>query len=319
MFMLNKNFVVKLLENLFCLRGWMPAESSAGDLTLMRDGKRLVVLYAEHSSDVLEIAGKVSGEEDVLVVFDSAQDASIASAAYELGFEIWDRPQLEQEIGKTVLDACSKHSITSPPELSELYEEDLTTGGVRVNLPSVPPAMRQREALSRASEVLGSVAEAKLLFTPHWKYSYHLRLEKKFKNRSVSLRDEGTGLLNAITGERWDTRLPEILDAVNSPTENYEIRELSITKEDAYSRILKYVVDKNKKEVRINEMIGDTIVFEQKNLAPDARDVNLSLELVYLPVWHITGEDGRFVEFNAVNKQRLQTGVPVSEDVEFIA
>jgi hypothetical protein len=317
--MLSKNSVVSVLKNLFYLRGWKVRESDVGDFILERDDETIFVLYAERTEDVLNMADAVA-DDRVLVVFDSQQDSKIASAAYELGFDLWDRSQLEREIGKTVLDACSIQGVQLSFELSDLYGADFAFDkdvSVKVNLPAASLLMTEREAVNAASKDGLKVVSTKLLFVPHWMYSYSLSIEKKFKNRSVCLKDDGTGLLNAITGERSDCATMQVSDSVNSPTENYEIKELDITKEDAYSRVLKYIVDKNKKEVRINELIGDTIVFEQKTFTPDPKDINLSLDLIYLPVWHINGEDGRFVELNAVTKQTVRSYN--SEDVEFIA
>jgi hypothetical protein len=317
--MLAKDSVVSLLKRVFSLRGYRVQPSQAGDFMVVRGDERISVLYAERPEDVVRMSEVlVSGRG--LVVFDSEDGGRIASVAYERGFELWDRAQLEREVGKTVIDACVSSANVSFSELLNqgegfVFEREES---VTVNLPAVSLQVAEIEAMSVALREGLNVTSSKLLFVPHWMFSFGLSVEKRFKNRSILLKDRGTGLLNAVSGERVNDVSMKVSDSVTSPTENYEIKEVGITKEDAYARILKYVVERNRREVRINELIGDTIVFEQKTFVPDARDVHISLELIYLPVWQVSGEDGGFVELNAVTGKLLKSCVG-DDDVEFIA
>jgi len=75
------------------------------------------------------------------------------------------------------------------------------------------------------------------------------------------------------------------------------------------------VIREHTKEVRLNEMIGDTIIFEQKVFSPEPEDIMMEMELIHFPIWELTG--GRdILEINGYDGNIL--GVRTSNDAEFV-
>ncbi|MCZ7393786.1 MAG: hypothetical protein O8C56_10765, partial [Candidatus Methanoperedens sp.] len=112
----------------------------------------------------------------------------------------------------------------------------------------------------------------------------------KFKSKAIELSGEGEGNIHAITGENSFTKYKEIQDNTFIPTQNYEIRQPLVQKKDAVSKALNSIIREHLKEVRLNEMIGDTIVFENKIISPDPENINLKMDLIHIPVWEIKGK-----------------------------
>ncbi|MDL5502166.1 MAG: hypothetical protein QSU88_03020, partial [Candidatus Methanoperedens sp.] len=63
-----------------------------------------------------------------------------------------------------------------------------------------------------------------------------------------------------------------------------------IQKKDASEKAVNSIIREHTKQIRLNEMIGDTIVFENRIFAPDPSEINLKINLVYVPVWEIKGK-----------------------------
>ena len=99
------------------------------------------------------------------------------------------------------------------------------------------------------------------------------------------------------------------------PTQNYEIKQPTIEKKDAMDRAASAIIREHTKEIRINEMIGDTIVFENKIFSPDPEDIRMDMELIHIPVWEIRGKH-ETVEVNGYSGQVL--AVKVYNDAEFV-
>ncbi|KPQ45084.1 MAG: hypothetical protein MPEBLZ_00346 [Candidatus Methanoperedens nitroreducens] len=106
----------------------------------------------------------------------------------------------------------------------------------------------------------------------------------------VDLTGDGEGYIHAITGENFFNKYRDIRENIMMPTQNYEIMQPSIQKNDASEKALNSIIREHTKQVRLNEMIGDTIVFENRIFAPDPSEINLNIDLLYIPVWEIKGK-----------------------------
>ena len=127
-------------------------------------------------------------------------------------------------------------------------------------------------------------------FIPVWYYSYSFDVQKKYKSKIVDLTGEGEGYIQAITGENFFSKYRDIKENILMPTQNYEIKEPYVQKKDAAGKALNSIIREHTKEVRLNEMIGDTIVFENKIFAPDPSEINIKIDLLYVPFWEIKGK-----------------------------
>ena len=106
----------------------------------------------------------------------------------------------------------------------------------------------------------------------------------------VDLTGEGAGYIQALTGENFFNKYKDILDDTFMPTQNYEIKQPLIQRNDALAKALNSIIREHTKEVRLNEMIGDTIVFENKIFAPGAEEISLKMDILHIPVWEIKGK-----------------------------
>ena len=62
-------------------------------------------------------------------------------------------------------------------------------------------------------------------------------------------------------------------------------------------------------------MIGDTIVFENKVFAPDPEDIDLKIEMLYIPTWEIRGS-AETVEINGYDGHIM--AIKAYSDAEFV-
>jgi hypothetical protein len=131
----------------------------------------------------------------------------------------------------------------------------------------------------------------------------------------VDLKGEGEGYVNAITGENFFGKCKDIQDNTFVPTQHYDIKQPVVEKMDALNKAMDAVIREHTKEVRLNEMIGDTIIFEQKVFAPEPDDIKIEMELIHFPVWEISGARDT-IEINGYDGHIL--GVKVSNDAEFV-
>ena len=169
--------------------------------------------------------------------------------------------------------------------------------------------------MSIAEAKVGTAKYQQLKFIPVWYYKYSFSTQKKFKSRTIDLTGDGEGYVNALTGENSFNKYRDIQDNTIVPTQNYEIKQPKVEKKDALSRAADVIIREHTKEIRINEMIGDTIVFENKVFAPEPQDIKMEMELIHIPVWEIRGRH-ETVEVNGYSGQIM--AVKVYNDAEFV-
>jgi hypothetical protein len=240
--------------------------------------------------------------------------------ALDEGLTLWDRSELESRIGRAVLaggleGTREKKLLKKESEVQRTQPKKDYEKTVRIFLRSVAVNIGSPEALAIAEAKIGRAKYQQLKFIPVWYYRYAFNTQKKFKSRMIDLNGEGEGYINALTGENSFNKLMDIQDNTFVPTQNYEIKQPKVEKKEALSRAIDAVISEHAKEVRLNEMIGDTIVFENKVFAPEPQDLNMDMELLHIPVWEIrssteavevSGYDGKIV------------AVKVYSDAEFV-
>ncbi len=65
----------------------------------------------------------------------------------------------------------------------------------------------------------------------------------------------------------------------------------------------------------MDEVKGDAIISESKTLAPLEKEIKLTINIVYIPVWEIQGKQNT-IDINAYDGHILET--PVDDDAEFV-
>jgi len=324
---MNKQAVVEILRKIFTYYGYEVTSSDVSDLLAEKDSEHLFVKYDPfvNINSVKHFSNNVQRYGGKCILISDSFDEKIRALAIEESLTLWDRSELESKIGRAVLSGAlevTKEKIEMkkemdfkpPPVLTEQPRKEFEKT-IRIFLRSVPVHIGKSDALSIAESKVGAGKYQLLRFIPAWYYKYSFNAQKKFKSRIIDLTGNGEGYVNALTGENSFDKYTEVQDNTLVPTQNYEIKQPGIEKKDALIKAANAIIREHTKEVRINEMIGDTIVFEQKVFSPELQDLNLEIDLIHIPVWEIRGL-GETVEINGFNGQIMS--VKVYHDAEFV-
>ncbi len=186
---------------------------------------------------------------------------------------------------------------------------------VRIPLPSMPINMAKTSAIKISQAKIGEVQDLLLKFIPNYIYKYEFDTKRKFRSKIIDLNGQGEGMVNAITGEHTFTRSPDILEYAEIITENYQIKEPTLSDEEAKEKALDAIIRKHSNKMKVDEVKGDTIISESKTLSPLENEINLTINIVYIPVWEIQGKQNT-IDINAYDGHILET--PVDDDAEFV-
>lgn len=184
-----------------------------------------------------------------------------------------------------------------------------------LNIKSVEPRISKDQAITIAKPYLSSPKDAVLKFVPFWKYSYSVEAEKRFRSKVMSITGEGEGLLNALNKSREKMDIEGLTIPTRIPAVQYELKRPNVDKKQAEKVLLDSIIQENTREMRFNNLEGQAIIYEQKSISPRADEIELNMELVYIPVWEVKGRRNS-LEINAYNASVLEE--PVDEDAEFL-
>ena len=313
---MNRQAVIDILKRIFTFYGYEVTSSEGSDMLAEKESEHLYIKFdptpnfnsIRHFSDiVVRYGGKGIVVSDIF-------DEKNRSLALDDGLTLWDRSEIESRIGRAVLAGAfgqygEERVVQREPPIKEFEKT------IRIFLRSVAVNIGKSDALSIGEAKVGSVKRQQLKFIPVWYYRYSFDTQKKFKSKMVDLKGEGEGYVNAITGENFFGKCKDIQDNTFVPTQNYEIKQPGVEKNDAFNKAIGSVIREHTKEVRLNEMIGDTIIFEQKVFAPEPEDIMMEIELIHFPVWELTGGCDT-IEINGYDGHIL--GVRTSNDAEFV-
>ena len=169
------------------------------------------------------------------------------------------------------------------------------------------PVRVQKQAAEQIAKIQGQAA---LRFMPYWRYSYTSSGEQVYKDHRVPFEGEGGGGINAINGLATDARWDAVVEA--AVPQNAEIVQPRISRDEATEKILEAVIESLTQKIRIRQVIGDAISYEERVMKPDRKYIAVQLEQVYIPVWQIRGK--KIVEVNAHTGEVLAE--PMDEGVE---
>ncbi len=322
---MNKQAVVDIVRSIFTHYGYSTGSSEISDLLAEKDTKRLFIKFENEPNlnSIRYFSGIVQRYRSKGILISESFDDRTRAAALEDGLTLWDRGELESQIGRAVLGGMElgekiplkeKKSEIPPLEIPAEAPKQEYEKTIRILLRTIPINIGKSDALSIAEAKVGSAKSQTLKFIPVWHYSYSFNIQKKFKSKAVELSGDGEGYIHAITGENYFTKFKEIQDNTFIPTQNYEIEQPLVQKKDAVGKAMNSITREHLKEVRLNEMIGDTIVFQNKIISPEPENINLKMDLLHIPVWEIKGKheaieingyDGHIMAVNLYNDAEI--------------
>jgi hypothetical protein len=336
MFM-HKQAVINIVKNIFIYRGYSIGSSEICDLLVEKGSEHFLIKFEKdpNSNNIRHFSNIAKGYGKGIVISDSF-DENIQMFALDDGLTLWDRGELETQIGRAVLGGAiekydenheiKERTVFSSKEPFEVKEPVAKDAAVKESLPkeyektikvmlrSVPINIGKQDALSIAGAKIGMPRSQALKFIPVWYYGYSFNVQKKYKSRMVDLSGAGEGFIHAITGEILFNKYRDIQENTLMPTQNYEIQQPLVQKKDALTKTMSYIIREHTKEVRLNEMIGDTIIFENRMFAPDPAEIELKMDILYIPVWELKGKreiidingyDGHIMEIKLYNDAEI--------------
>ena len=88
------------------------------------------------------------------------------------------------------------------------------------------------------------------------------------------------------------------IENVDLPDAQYNVEQTVVTKEEATAMAIKAIIEENTKNLRFKAMQGEAAMVEHKKFQPKASDIDIEMELLYIPFWAIRSHKG-YMEINA--------------------
>lgn len=184
-----------------------------------------------------------------------------------------------------------------------------------LNIRSVEPRISKNQAIIIAKPYIINPTDAILKFVPFWKYRYNVEAEKRFRSKVLSIDGKGKGFLNALNKSKEEMEIEGIDTPTRIPAVQYELKRPNVDKKQAEKILLDFIKEKNTREIRFNNTEGQAVIYEHRSIGPRTDEIQLDMELVYIPVWEVKGKRNS-LEINAYNAKVLEE--PVDEDAEFL-
>jgi hypothetical protein len=280
------------------------------DLSAVCCGTYLVIVCSDDQEEVSrfsETEYTVKGEggelqcEKLLLTFDSGIEAPDCT--------IWYTDDFTRFAGESVLSRVLGRQLILPLGNSDARtrqsgsDEDTTSD---IKIPHLPVRIHREDAENKA----GVPGVATLKFLPYWMFRYTSRGSGSFKDKEVSFNGTGVGALNAINGSLIEVDA-DVVTRRSIPAGS-EVIKAQITKEAADEKICALLIQTMTSKVKVRQVKGDAIYYEEKNVAPDRSNIALEIRELYIPVWQIKGK--KIVEINAYSGDRLRE--PMDDGVE---
>ena len=220
-----------------------------------------------------------------------------ASVAYVLG------ETLALELKKEGRPEGGPEHITSRPTLDDYGPE----------IPLIPSSVTEE----RARQIAGINGEIRRIYIPHYLYKCTGTGEKQFKSHVIDFNTKESGLINAITGTLASLEIPDP-DAIEIRTRSVPVGSKILKpekeKKAAEEEIIMAMKEKLTRNVRVSKTEGDTIFYEDIEVSPGKENLDLKVELVYLPVIQIRGN--KVIEVETFSGSILKE--PVDDGVELL-
>jgi hypothetical protein len=199
-------------------------------------------------------------------------------------------------------------AATSETVLPSVIQDSGAETRSGITIPHLPIKVNKQAA----EQIAGIKGSASLRFMPHWVYHYQSSGEQVYKDHRVAFDAEGSFAINAINGLRisadgWTASEKEI-------PAGSEVIKPHLSKEDSSEKVYCELIAQLTKTVRIKQVKGDAIFYEEKMIKPDRRNIQLDVDQVYVPIWQVKGK--KIVEINAFTGEILSE--PMDEGVEIL-
>ena len=227
----------------------------------------------------------------------------------------FDSPSKDVEWGRDMNLNVNQNRAVDTQEPSRPGYQEPEDVLISIPLPSFPINMAKTSAIKIGQAKVGEVQDFLLKFIPYYSYRYDFETKRKLASEIVDLDGQGEGMVNAITGDNKFTRIPGILEYADIPTGNYHIKEPVVTDNKAQETALNAIIEKHTTKISKDEVKGDTIVYENKIISPGKSEINLPIQLIYVPVWEIHGKNNT-VDINAYDGHVVEE--PLDDDAEFV-
>ncbi|MDD3977100.1 MAG: hypothetical protein PHI15_02970 [Methanomicrobium sp.] len=293
------------------------------DLTAYRGNECLVVLCSNDSSEIdffLRKKFKVQLEDTVAkchkLLFTMKNCQPVENCT------IWGHIELAKYAGQaTVADILGETLALdfSVPDYEGEVRDDKRSVYESSNQDLGPELLCIPQTISeeRAKQISGIRGEIRNVYIPHYLYTANSTGEKVFKSHVIDFNLTETGLINALSGKKADFE-SEDLEKITPERKNVpgraKILDAGVKKNDLRDSIKNRISEELTKMVRVSKSEGDTISYEDIKVAPDSENINISLELVYLPVIQIRGD--RIIEIEAYSGEILRE--PLDDGVELL-
>mgnify|MGYP001766208046 CR=1 FL=1 len=285
------------------------------DFSAMRDGEVVLVLCSNDLSEIQEFdrtrfSLKVDDRElECRKLVFSIEDTPGVEHCIVWGVKEFVRYAGETALARVLERPLSLSFAAVREEVSpgkESQPEGEPSSGI--SIPHLPIKV-SRQAAEKIAGVTGTTT---LRFMPHWLFHYVSSGEQVYKDHRVVFDGDGSGAINAINGIKIE--LDGSAAAEKEIPAGAEVVKPKIPKEAAAEQVYKDLIDQLTKQVRIKQVKGDAIFYEEKVIRPEKKDIQLDMAQVFVPVWQVKGK--KIVEINATTGDIL--AVPMDEGVEIL-
>jgi hypothetical protein len=297
----------------------------------IRDGAGLIVATGNASPEQIEFAKQkgviVWDREELAYQIGNAVLADIEGESIELAeqsapvekateeYIIADDKKKKPNMFAGNKREVEKKGIESKPEVKSDVETIPSVENKVIDLRSAPVNITCEHAISIAKPHQRDVTNAALKFVPLWKYTYDIQAQRQFRSKIIDIEGDGEGYFNSMNEIFEDLELPEISNQTEVEVNDYEVKAPIVTKEEATKAIYERIIDQYTRDVKFDNTIGEAIISEHKRISPSKKEIEMEIEMVYLPVWEAKGKRNS-VEVNATNGEVLLN--PVDNDVEIM-
>ena len=322
--MMDKQILLDLLINILKSQGYdtTPEIDLPGiDLVVENDGEITCIQYGLVENDLRYFADIVQGSYGALFISDEISEW-MAFFADQYGIRTWDRAELEIRIGKAILaeaEGIRYDFLEGQKNLEDQKKMPDTTEIVSdshdmLQLRCAPIRVDEKRAIATAKGFVSDITNIVIEFIPFWNYKYVIDTYQQYKMKTVHISSEDSSAINALNKQKHEY-LREIHDQISIPSQNYEIKSAVLTKDEVENEILSDAIASNTKTIAFTSTSGDAIITEHKTVKPRSKDINLDVELVYLPVWEVKGANHNIM-IDAYTGSVMTE--PVDDDVEFL-
>jgi|GEM_PF-4164054 hypothetical protein len=316
-----KEKLLKIFEEIFRTYGYRITRDTFFDLIAERE-ETIFIRYMRGDEKPEEI----NRNGRIIMMSLSRIEDSIIQKFNRHGIEIWDRDRIMYEIGKAVVQdlegvsevspsyGISNYSISEVTDYMDAEKSDERFSREVIFLKTFPVRVSREEVEAKSRSEVGRVDRVILKLVPHWKYSFTISHTRKIGDRSVEINEEGNGFFNAVNGVEEKDIHGSLIDSLEVEGD-YSIEPPKIPKDKAEEMIVDLILKRYTKKLKIKKLTGDSYIVETIVVKPSRKDLTLELDMIYLPVWEVSGQRG-VAFYNATSGTLLE--IPVDDDVEII-